>query len=45
MAAWRWRQAQENNERLRELLFAAVPKIPPQAEGVCATASKGARIE
>ncbi|HEY6835741.1 MAG TPA: S-methyl-5'-thioadenosine phosphorylase [Gaiellaceae bacterium] len=36
---------QENNERLRELLFAVVPKIPPQPEEhVCATALSGARI-
>jgi 5'-methylthioadenosine phosphorylase len=36
---------QENNERLRELLFAVVPKIPPQPEEhVCATALRGARI-
>src|SRR5690242_20829499 len=27
----------ENNERLRELLFAAIPKIGPQPEDVCAT--------
>jgi 5'-methylthioadenosine phosphorylase len=36
---------QENNERLRELLFGVVPKIPPQPEEhVCATALRGARI-
>jgi 5'-methylthioadenosine phosphorylase len=34
----------ENNERLRELLFAVVPKIGPQSEDVCATALRGARI-
>jgi len=35
----------ENNERLRELLFAVVPKIPPQPEEhLCATALRGARI-
>src|SRR4029077_14467173 len=28
----------ENNERLRELLFAAIPKIGPQPQDVCATA-------
>jgi 5'-methylthioadenosine phosphorylase len=34
----------ENNERLRELLFAVVPKIPPQPEEhLCATALRGAR--
>jgi 5'-methylthioadenosine phosphorylase len=36
---------QENNERLRELLFAVVPKIPPQPEEhLCATALRGARL-
>jgi 5'-methylthioadenosine phosphorylase len=35
---------QENNERLRELLFAVIPKIGPQSEDVCATALRGARI-
>jgi 5'-methylthioadenosine phosphorylase len=35
----------ENNERLRELLFAAIPRIPPQPEEhLCATALRGARI-
>ena len=34
----------ENNERLRELLFAVIPKIPPRpAEHLCATALRGAR--
>jgi 5'-methylthioadenosine phosphorylase len=33
-----------NNERLRELLFAVVPKIGPQPEDVCATALAGARL-
>jgi 5'-methylthioadenosine phosphorylase len=33
-----------NNERLRELLFAAIPKIGPQPHDVCATALEGARI-
>jgi 5'-methylthioadenosine phosphorylase len=33
-----------NNERLRELLLAATPKIGPQPEDVCATALRGARI-
>ena len=32
----------ENNEKLRELLFAAIPKIGPQPEDVCATALRGA---
>ena len=35
---------QANNERLRDLLFAAIPKIGPQPEDVCATALRGARI-
>jgi 5'-methylthioadenosine phosphorylase len=35
----------ENNERLRGLLFAVVPKIPPQpGEHLCATALRGARF-
>ena len=34
----------ENNERLRDLLFAAIPKIGPQPEDVCATALRGARF-
>jgi 5'-methylthioadenosine phosphorylase len=33
----------ENNERLRELLFAVIPKIGPQPEDVCATALRNAR--
>jgi 5'-methylthioadenosine phosphorylase len=35
----------ENNERLRELLFATIPKIGPQPEDVCATALRGAVVE
>lgn len=35
---------QENNEKLRSLLFAAIPKIGPQPEDVCATALRGARV-
>jgi len=35
----------ENNERLRELLFAVIPKIPSQPEEhLCATALRGARF-
>ena len=35
----------ENNERLRELLVAVIPKIPPQPEEhLCATALRGARV-
>jgi 5'-methylthioadenosine phosphorylase len=34
----------ENNERLRELLFAAIPKIGPQPDDVCANALRGARL-
>ena len=36
---------QGNNERLRELLFAVVPKIPSQPEEhLCSTALRGARL-
>jgi len=35
---------EENNEKLRELLFAVIPKIGPQPEDVCATALRGARV-
>ena len=36
---------EQNNERLRELLFAVVPRIPAaRAEHVCTTALAGARI-
>ena len=35
----------QNNERLRELLFAVIPKIPSQPEEhLCATALRGARF-
>ena len=35
----------ENNERLRELLLAVVPRIPPQPpDHLCATALSGARL-
>ena len=34
----------ENNEKLRALLLAAVPKIRPQPEDICSTALEGARI-
>ena len=34
----------ENNERLRELLLAVIPKIGPQPEDVCATALRRARL-
>jgi 5'-methylthioadenosine phosphorylase len=34
----------ENNEKLRELLFAAIPRIGPQPDDVCATALHGARV-
>jgi 5'-methylthioadenosine phosphorylase len=33
-----------NNDRLRELLFAVIPKIGPQPNDVCATALEGARL-
>jgi 5'-methylthioadenosine phosphorylase len=35
----------ENNEKLRELLFAVIPKIePPEEEHLCLTALRGARF-
>jgi 5'-methylthioadenosine phosphorylase len=35
----------ENNEKLRELLFAVIPRIPQQPEEhLCATALRGARV-
>jgi hypothetical protein len=35
----------ENNARLRELLFAVIPRIPPQpSEHLCADALEGARF-
>jgi 5'-methylthioadenosine phosphorylase len=34
----------ENNERLRELLFAAIPRIGPQPDDLCAAALRGARV-
>ena len=34
----------DNNERLRELLLAVIPKIGPQPEDVCATALRYARL-
>ena len=34
----------ENNEKLRRLLLAAIPKIGPQPDDVCATALRGARV-
>src|SRR5262245_29545492 len=34
----------ENNARLRELLFAAIPRIGPQPADTCATALAGARL-
>ena len=35
---------EENNARLRALLFAAIPRIGPQPDDVCASALEGARI-
>ena len=35
---------EENNRKLRELLFAAIPKIGLQPDDVCANALEGARI-
>jgi 5'-methylthioadenosine phosphorylase len=34
----------ENNARLRELLVAAIPRIGPQPDDVCANALRGARL-
>jgi len=34
----------DNNERLRELLFAAIPALPSQRDCACATALKSARL-
>jgi hypothetical protein len=34
----------ENNERLRELPFAAIPMIGPQPADVCANVLEGARL-
>ncbi|CAN5297748.1 S-methyl-5'-thioadenosine phosphorylase [soil metagenome] len=34
---------EESGEKLRRLLFAAIPKVGPQPEDVCATALRGAR--
>jgi 5'-methylthioadenosine phosphorylase len=34
----------ESDVRLRDLLFAAIPKIGPQPDDVCSTALRGARI-
>jgi hypothetical protein len=34
----------ENNARLRELLFAVIPRIGPQPADACATALAGARL-
>ena len=34
----------ENNAKLRELLFATIPRIGPQPEDVCAQALRGARV-
>jgi 5'-methylthioadenosine phosphorylase len=34
----------DNNERLRELLGTAIPRIGPQPEDICATALRGARL-
>ena len=34
----------ENNERLRDLLLAVIPRIPPQPADTCATALSGARV-
>jgi 5'-methylthioadenosine phosphorylase len=33
-----------NNEQLRRLLFAAIPRVGPQPDDVCASALRGARV-
>ena len=35
----------ENNERLRDLLFAVIPALPVERDCPCATALHGARFE
>jgi 5'-methylthioadenosine phosphorylase len=35
----------QNNERLRELLFAMLPALPTERDCACATALSGARFE
>jgi 5'-methylthioadenosine phosphorylase len=35
---------QQNNERLRDLLLAVIPKIGPQPDDICASALRGARL-
>ncbi len=35
----------ENNAKLRELLFAAIPELPAERDCICATALTGARLE
>jgi 5'-methylthioadenosine phosphorylase len=35
---------EENNARLRQLLFATIPKIGPQRDDVCSTALRGATV-
>jgi 5'-methylthioadenosine phosphorylase len=34
----------ENNAKLRDLLFAVIPKIGPQTDDICANALRGARL-
>ena len=34
----------ENNERLRNLLLAVIPKIGPQPDDICSTALRRARL-
>ena len=34
----------ENNDRLRRLLFEAIPRIGPQPDDTCAAALRGARF-
>jgi 5'-methylthioadenosine phosphorylase len=36
---------QENNEKLRDLLFSVIPALPAERDCPCATALQGARFE
>ncbi len=40
-----FRVFQENNERVRKLLFAMIPKLPKERKCICSTALRGARFE
>ena len=38
------RMLNENNEKIKKLIFDVVPKIPNERECVCSTALRGAKI-